>query len=571
MGVVTTKAGSGKLPHQKAQPSQSASASTSTMPPAQGHGSSSDVVDMVEEIGLAVATGLIPVVGQGINIYDTVECLLRLRNSKSSAERMEAKFDLVLALVGWIPGAGGGVKKTIRIVNKHPDRYAPVLFDVLRMVLAKLGIQTSPEMLLAELFDAAGLRGLLATVQTAIEESWLYAKMPAAGQLALSGSMRVVEAELPAMVLLVATKLTHWKTKQRNNASHQVAAEKKTPTDPKPDKLDKDVGTKGGNAPNVTGSSRVLNAKTGLVNLEKFTKEITGILGEHITDYFCLTTYQWGTGWSAHDRGIEGSWLVKPDRVHAGKVSDRTKLNKLFQGPHGTGLDGVWKVDITNPHNRGKKYAVVESKASVVCDVPLSLDKPKIEHKLGDNRERPKKPAKEPEKVAVVNMEKLLEPDTCDLPATLNPPAKPTDLDASKSTARTQPAKVSLKKPTTVVTLEKKPIKRDYRKKHPPKPRKPKVLRVQMSHVWIELNMLKAVGQTISEDVLREGYSRHLLYTPFYLASAMQHAEAFALGIEDHHEAHINHEIDINHRYVEDEIMMAVNAKNAKIGLPPEQ
>ena len=246
-------------------------------------------------------------------------------------------------------------------------------------------------------------------------------------------------------------------------------------------------------------------------------------------------------------------------------MSDQTKLNKLFQGPHGTGLDGVWKVDITNPHNRGKKYAVVESKASVVCDVPLSLEKPKIEHKLGDNRERPKKAAQLPEKVSAESVEKLLEPDTCDLPGAANQPANPTDPAASKPPAKPQPPKVNLAKPVTVVALAKKP-------KKPPKPRpkRIKVLRVQMSHVWIALNLRKAVGPVLREDVLREGYSRHLLYTPFYLASAMQHAEAFALGIEDHHDAHTNHEIDIMHRYDEDEIKTAVNIKNSKIGLPPE-
>lgn len=106
--------------------------------------SHADLIEMVEEIGKAVALGLAPIVGQAINIYDTVESLLTLHRSESALDRAEAKFDLVLALVGWIPGAGGGVKKSLRIVNKHPDRYAPILFDVLRLVLAKLGIETSP-------------------------------------------------------------------------------------------------------------------------------------------------------------------------------------------------------------------------------------------------------------------------------------------------------------------------------------------------------------------------------------------------------------------------------------------
>lgn len=82
-----------------------------------GEQDENDLLEIVEEISAAVAAGLVPFLCQAINIYDTIESLLSLNNSHSAEAQAEAKFDLVLALVGWIPGAGAGVKRTIRIVN----------------------------------------------------------------------------------------------------------------------------------------------------------------------------------------------------------------------------------------------------------------------------------------------------------------------------------------------------------------------------------------------------------------------------------------------------------------------
>ena len=178
-----------------------------------------DISSTIEEISPDVANGLIPFLGQAINIYDTIACMMTLHDSTSAEDQMQAEFDLVLALVGWMPGPGGGVKKTIRHVNKYPGFFAPMLFDALRMDCHRVGIHTSPELLLDKLFDAACLKNQLGTIQGAIEGSWLYDDLPAEDRLALSTCMSKVRAELPAMVTLVTLKLAHWKTEQRNNAA----------------------------------------------------------------------------------------------------------------------------------------------------------------------------------------------------------------------------------------------------------------------------------------------------------------------------------------------------------------
>lgn len=557
MAATTFKAPPLKTAAQKtAAPTPSHPAYSSSSAAHQAHGTN-DVADMVEEIAFAVATGIVPLLGQAINIYDMVDCLLILRNSKDSVSRAEAKFDLVLAIIGWIPGAGGGVKKTLRMVNKSPDRYAPIMFDVLRMVLLKLEIYTSPEVLLAQLFDAPALQSVLTTVQVAIEESWIYEEMPAEAQAALKVGMTAVRAELPAMVGLVSKKLTHWKTKQRNNAARQTALEKKVPQETKPDKLDDATAKDAKNTPDPVKSNGVTNVQIGTWDLSVFTKTVTGMLGEHITDYFLLENYLWGREWTRHDIGDSGSWKVMPGLVSPGKLNDDTKLNKLFPNKaRGTGIDGVWRVADGTLNNRKKKYAVVESKASVVCAPTHGDNKPPIDGKLGHNKK---------------DAEVLLEPDTCELSIEVKNAQSTQSAPAKSAELKPEPPKVSLEKP---VPKKIKPVKWARRlstkqavpeKKRKVKP--PKVYRVQMSKVWIEMNLDFAVGGDLADDILLQGYSRHLFYTPFYLESAIEHANAVVRGNKDDHEAHRDHRIPVTHRYDEDEIKAAVNRKNILLGI----
>jgi hypothetical protein len=557
MAATTPKPAPLKAAASKTSPTTASPAAISPPSVAQQTHGTNDVAEMVEEIAVAVAAGIVPFLGQAINIYDMVDCLLTLRNSKDPVSRAEAKFDLVLAVIGWIPGAGGGVKKTVRIVNKNPDRYAPIMFDVLRMVLVKLEIYTSPEVLLAQLFDAPALQRVLLTVQLAIEESWIYEEMPEDAQIALKASMAIVRAELPAMVGLVAKKLTHWKTKQRNNAARQTTLEKKVPQEKKPDKLDDATAKDVKNTPDPVKSNGVTNVQIGTWDLSVFTKTVTGMLGEHITDYFLLENYLWGRDWTRHDIGDSGSWKVMPGLVSPGKLNDDTKLNKLFPDKaRGTGIDGVWRVADGTLNNRKKKYAIVESKASVVCVPTHGDNKPPIDGKLGHNKK---------------DADVLLEPDTCELSIKVKNAQSTNSAPAKSAELKPEPPKVSLEKP---VPKKIKPVKRARRlstkQAAPEKTRKvkpAKVYRVQMSKVWIELNLDLAVGGDLADDILLQGYSRHLFYTPFYLDSAREHANAVVRGNKDDHEAHRDHRIPVTHRYDEDEIKAAVNRKNILLGI----
>jgi hypothetical protein len=91
------------------------------------------------QISKDIALGAVPYLGQAIDAYDTIESCITLHDD-STLEKESAEFDLILALIGWIPGPGEGVKKAFRMVDRDPQRYAPVFFDLLRFVLDQCGI-----------------------------------------------------------------------------------------------------------------------------------------------------------------------------------------------------------------------------------------------------------------------------------------------------------------------------------------------------------------------------------------------------------------------------------------------
>lgn len=528
----------------------------------------SDLVVMMEEVGTAVATGLVPLLGQGINVYDTIESLFTLHKSVGEVAIAEAKFDLILALVGWVPGAGGGVKKTFRMVNRHPERFAPILFDVLRMVCAKLGIQTSPESLLDQLFNATGLKTVLKQAQSSIEQSWAFEKLPSESQAILSSSMNTVSLAIPAMLMIVTMKLTRWKKMQRNTAARNDGAIKKDPGAVKPEPASPHTGVQGTNSPTKTSTNTSVTAVLGTAPLEVLTNSVTGIVGEHITDYFLYEEFGWGKNWSGHDRGDDGKWLDQaPSRICPGKLNEKTKLNKLFAiKAHGVGIDGVWSVEAKNPNNEGKPYAIVESKASKNEKAPRNpARKPRIKGKLLDNLKQLKKEAARAAAEALPKPTDLLDPAVDQ-----GNPSSGTGAAASgKPAGGSKRGGKSKKSPPTTSAPSST--------NNGAQPIPSKVPIVQMSRAWIDKNIARAVPDLhVVNDFRRKGaavYSRHLFYTPFYLPAAFEHAAALRGRIPGQATVdapHTSHAIPPTHRYNEAEVLNAVNAKRGKLGLQPE-
>ena len=345
------------------------------------------------ELAKGIALGAVPFLGQAIDAYDTIESSIVLYNAESTAGKEDAQFDLLMAVIGWVPGPGDGLKKSLRIVNKDPQRYAPVLFDLLRFVLQECGIKTSPEELLKQIFDAGKLRAELDEIITGVKGSSTFQSLPNWAKTAVVTVLATSRDNMPAMVGIVEKRLVKWKGMQRNSSaassgsSHPKKAEK-------PANKDSAVAAKGTDGASGTHSNQVEASKVGLQAPASILNEGLGVSGEHIADYICAVEFGWGKDWDGHDKGADGKWLEGvPSASKTGKLSAggspkaKHVLYKLSDGANGTGIDAVWRANPSN--NGGEKFAIVEAKASRDEDAPKfmrklnNMRKPGVGSKLG--------------------------------------------------------------------------------------------------------------------------------------------------------------------------------------------
>ena len=495
-------------------------------------------------LGTGIALGLVPFLGQAIDAYDTIESGWRVHQSKGAEMREDAQFDLLLAIVGWVPGPGDGVKKSLRLVNKDPQRFAPVLFDLLRFVLQECGIKASPETLLEEIFNAGKLQGQISEIRKGLTDAPAFKSLPATGQITILSVLDRAGTSLPALVGIVQKRLKKWKKMQRNSsASESVGGFKKT-TPPQPKDASvaehgKDRAARGavGDAVRSTVATMALPLSNAII----------GISGEHIADYYCATTFGWGTDWDGHDKGSQGIWKKgTPGEHKTGKLSkggspkSQGVLYKLTDGPNGTGIDAVWRAQ---GHNGGKPYAIVEAKASRGEDAPkfmrrtANMRKPSIASTLGVS--------------AITDPSELLEPledDTNGMTgSTTTPVDKGTNRKKGKpgNTPPSQPSQSQRKRQAGATSGNK--------------------VMVQMSHEWIRENIKRSVPDSIADEIRIKRdkvYSRHLFYSPLYhlSGSPKAHAEArLSDAAESKHAAH-----DAFH-YGEAEVKAAVNKRKAAL------
>lgn len=492
--------------------------------------------DAAWELGTSITIGAVPFVGQAVDAYDTIESCLHVYGAEKAEDKENAKFDLVLSIAGWIPGPGDGVKQSLRLVNKDPARYAPILFDLLRHVCTLVGIKTSPEALLDAVFDAGKLRSEITAVRQGIQGFSGYKALPDWSQQAITTVLRTAEAEMPAMVGIVQRRLTKWKKFQPNSSASGGTLGKATlpavkPKDP--------VVAQNGQSRAISGASgQSLNSTLATAALE-IGNATVGVAGEHIADYYCAKNLGWGTDWSGHDKGIAGRWekgppdLNTPGKLSKGGRNPKTPgvLYKLGDGANGTGIDAVWRA---NARNHDKPYAIVEAKSDFEVKQPGFIKrnpntgrKPGVTAKLGIS--------------SVPKLEDLL----TSVPPTAGG-GKP------KGGGKPTVGSGGGGKPKTTT----KPITSPGSKSGPI---------VQMSREWVQKNIRNAVGLGISEDVKKRGYSRHLIYTPMWLPAMAQHAKAVAAGTADKEATHRDHDVLPNLHYEEAEVKAAVNKKKANL------
>ncbi|EJM03951.1 hypothetical protein PMI18_01409, partial [Pseudomonas sp. GM102] len=231
-------------------------------------------------------------------------------------------------------------------------------------------------------------------------------------------------------------------------------------------------------------------------------------------------------------KGADGKWLEGvPSASKTGKLSAGGSpkashvLYKLTDGANGTGIDAVWRANPAN--NEGKKFAIVEAKASRDEDAPKFMRKlnntrkPGISSKLGVS--------------GIADPSELIEP---------------IESDASSSQSKNKsPVSSGKNKPANTKREE------DFTKRK-------RDLLVQMSSEWIAKNISKAVlGRSLIAQVM-SSYSRHLFYAPLFHTSLSpkEHASAQLGSLEE--SAHQNHKA---FHYSEHEVKGFVNKRKKSL------
>lgn len=493
------------------------------------------------ELGIGIGIGLVPILGQAIDAYDTIESAIALYTAEEGLEKEDAQFDFLLALVGWIPGPGDGVKKSLRIVNRDPERFAPVLFDLLRYVLEKTGVETSPEELLDQIFNAAMLKAQIEKIKQGVADSDTFKALPNSVQNIVIGTLNMAATNMPMLVGVVEKRLQKWKKMQRNSSAKSPSRGKADEN--YPNAKSGDVAKQGTSGHADGHANTIDNSTLGTQALQQLTNELIGISGEHIADYICAYEFGWGKDWQDHDDGSNGQWSEgTPSKTKLGKLSKGGSpkaphvLYKLDDPANGTGLDAVWRAD---GHNESKKYAIVEAKASRNEDAPKFLNKanntrqPSVTGQLGSNVS-PVKDASE-----------LLEP---------------LDDEERKTTAPNQSRSQHKSGKRAKGGIPPKP-KSPSQQKKPDAKKKPNDVVVQMSREWIRENLKKAVGAALERDV-RLSYSRHLFFSPAYHPSGSPAAHMKA-RLENL--APIDHEEHEAFHYAENQVRAAVNKRKASL------
>lgn len=497
------------------------------------------------ELGKSIALGLVPFVGQAIDVYDTIESAIALHGAGEGEPSETAQFDFLLALVGWVPGPGDGIKKSLRIVNRDPQRYAPVLFDLLRFVLRECGVQTSLEALLDAVFDAGYLRAQLAEIERGVVEAQTFQALPEVMQAVVRSALKTAQQSMPALLAVVQRRLTAWKRLQPDSSAREPARGRSDRAPPAT--KDNSIASRGESRGAAGSANTGTHAELSTRALHNLTNEMAGISGEHIADYICAQKFGWGTGWQGHDDGSEGRWQDgTPGTATAGKLSKggspraQHALYRLSDGANGTGIDAVWRA---GSHNGNKPYAIVEAKATKDEDAPKFLRrlgntrKPSVTSTLGAN--------------AINDPSELLEPLEDEGAAS----------SAKTGGGKSGGGKAGSKSPTGSLP------RNDGGTPENSNTSKKSVI-VQMSEEWIEVNMAKAVGTSLAIDVLRKlagdtkNYSRHLFFSPAYhpSGSPMAHMQAVLKTLPaDHHATH-----DAFH-YDENEVKAAINKRKASL------
>ncbi|OCF92339.1 hypothetical protein A9G17_03985 [Gilliamella sp. wkB7] len=326
----------------------------------------------MSDMAKAVASSMPPgsILLAAAEVGEATWCLYK---EKDPEVRSQAKFQLLMGIISFIPGIGGGFRLALKSLIKKPDFYGPIIFDLSIAIIEETNKRwnynypLNPEGYLRKLIDASYIRKYLNEIrikyvaQLRQYKTARWVGLPETVDSVLGGLSNqledIIKNVLAPAVLAAINRALH----RKNSARPSNVTTKKTNTTTSTNTKKTNTTNKGSSKPTVTRSRGNLIARIRS-KFPNITSAIGGV-GEHIADYYCLENLDWGKDqWDGHDKAQQGTWKKLPSASNLGKLNNNRKLKRNSTINNERGIDGFWRAKLST--NRGKKYAVVEAKAT---------------------------------------------------------------------------------------------------------------------------------------------------------------------------------------------------------------
>jgi hypothetical protein len=218
------------------------------------------------------------------------------------------------------------------------------------MQIAKKIKYIDPEALLIEYTSSSFIQGRFEIARGQIKSSDAYQALPYNMRVIVDSVFSTAASHLPEWIGIVGDRVRSWRRKTSPSTHKDGEIHSRKTSDHQPDAPYSKHGHQSGQ-----GASNPAKSKSRVKNATiKLTKAITGVVGEHMADYYMDKKHNTG---GLHDQGMKSN----------NKVSQNGELKKLLSAPTGVGIDGLWK-NVAEPNTmtgQTPMFCIVEAKASV--------------------------------------------------------------------------------------------------------------------------------------------------------------------------------------------------------------
>lgn len=178
-----------------------------------------DYPEAKAELLKAIERHRLPLLTQELNAYDCIQAIFELDAINNPKDEEDAFFDLALALIGWIPGPGQGLKTLLRLINRAPQRHAEKLFDMIRYALMACRLKTSPEQLLEKCLDPMRLAAELPEIIRGVSASSTFNGLTPQQQRLVLHNLNEACEHTEFLMASVQERIAPWIAEQRNNSA----------------------------------------------------------------------------------------------------------------------------------------------------------------------------------------------------------------------------------------------------------------------------------------------------------------------------------------------------------------